>query len=138
MNERPDWDFFIRAMEATDRLYGGSGETNWDRFSDAELYEVAPHTFIGFHRGYFAILVPKDGRPFSRRILVKLAEKLEKTHELRSIVHHKNVDSIIGTRRLGATLEGVDDNGYFHYLLTRESYKYGKVLRPPAAEPAAD
>lgn len=62
-----------------------------------------------------------------------IAAELRST-PLRFMVYYRNFPSIRAVRKLGAKPQGVDEDGYLHYLLTPEDYRYGQ--KEPTAEAA--
>ena len=126
---------FVQALREQDIRLGGDGDAH--DVEGLDVRQVGERSFVGCKDGCFAVLIDPAERGTTRRVLVVLAEWMQREGRLRAMVRWNNFPSIIGIRKLGAQLLGVDADGYFHYELTREGFRYGKAKRAAATEPAA-
>lgn len=126
----------IRLLRERDLSLGGDGVV-YDESAVEAIY-IAPGTYVGFCGDNYAVVIDPEQKHYTRDVVRALGVRLRTMSPIRAAVHHRNVASIIANRRLGAEWIGVDDQGYHHYLLTREGFRYGKTICSAAAEPAAD
>lgn len=102
--------------------------------SDWELHSTGESGVVAFGRElYMVALAPGHRSGEGRRVLAILRRKLEQVPVLRSTVHWRNWTSAMATKRLGAKLLGMDEDGFFHYELTRENFRHGQEKRTEAA-----
>lgn len=90
---------------------------------DAEAHRVGRRGVLAFIGGYAVVgWDAQDMRPAARDAYRVLGRKLAEVGQTRHMVHHRNVPSIILTRKLGAEFLGYDADGYIHYVLTHKGY----------------
>lgn len=114
------WQLLSAEAEArgdtVDRLVLDPGET-------VEAVECGQTGVLAFIRGYALCgWEDWDKRHAARDAYRALGVKLARDGFTLHMVHHRNVKSIILTRKLGAKFLGYDDNGYIHYRLTHDDY----------------
>jgi hypothetical protein len=126
----------VDILTAIDRGFGGDGV--YTPSPDFHAIQVGPRSYVAFDGEHFAVVLHPEERHYTRRAVRLIGERLKTYPKISSQVHHLNVLSIIGTRKLGATLVTTDADGYLFYELTREGFRYGKAKSTTAAEPAAD
>jgi hypothetical protein len=91
-----------------------------------EMVEAGEYAVLAFRgENYMVGLSPGHEGAGARAAVRVLRDRLTRTGRLQSAVHWRNWGSAKATKRLGATLMGMDDNGFFHYELTRENFRYG-------------
>jgi hypothetical protein len=97
--------------------------------SDLEIHPVGRTGAIAFVGDYVLVgWEDHDMRRASRDAWRCLYERLQKRGFTRHVVYPMNFRSVIQTRKLGAVPQGVDADGYVHYLLTLDAF-----LQAPAA-----
>lgn len=119
----------ILAAEAKER-----GDTV-DRISTSSFRTVEAHP-VG-RSGVLAFLdhyalvgwEPGDMRRAARDAYRVIGDKLARVGFTLHMVHHRNVPSIILTRKLGAEFLGMDRDGYIHYRLTLEAFKAAEAKK---------
>jgi hypothetical protein len=90
---------------------------------DREVYEVSTRGVAVFLGDYMLAAWPPVERVQATAKTYRLiARRLEKRGLVRFMVHSGNFRSIIAVRRLGSSPHGVDEEGYIHYLLTRDGF----------------
>lgn len=91
---------------------------------DTEVYPCGPSGVLAFIGEYVLAAWPDaEHRPASRAAYRLLEERLATRGLTRHMVHPLNFRSVIVTRKLGAKPLGVDNDGYVHYLLTRQAFE---------------
>lgn len=97
-----------------------------EEVAEMEFHAVGKSGVVSFHGPYVLIAYPPDDRVAAGRdIMPLLRARLDLLGETRHVVHSRNITSIRATRRLGAVPIGVDADGFIHYILKRENYRYG-------------
>lgn len=98
---------------------------------DMEVYPCGPTGVLVFLGDYVLSAWPDaEQRAASREAYKLLKARLEDRGFTRHMVHPCNFRSVILTRSLGAKLEGVDSDGFVHYMLRKEDFGgYGSRRR---------
>lgn len=124
--------------ELAERLYqlvkaaheecGAPVEERLEFFSDDdwEFHPAGRSGVVAFRGDYYMVaLAPGERSGSGREVLKILRQKLREVGKLRSTVYHRNWRSAMATKRLGAVLLGMDEDGFFHYELTKEGFRHG-------------
>lgn len=124
----PDLAAHLRALIACQHVLCGAPPDDADDSDDAEWEVVAAgeYALLAFKgENYMVGLSPGHEVAATRAAVRVIRERLDQLGRLQSAVHWRNWASARATKRLGATLLGMDEDGFFHYELTRENFRYG-------------
>ena len=98
---------------------------------DMEVYRCGKRGVLAYFGEYVVMVLPDPGDIRANREVYRLlAERLHDRGIVRHMVHPKNFPSVKSTRRLGAMPIGSDEDGYMHYVLTKESFKPYERFKP--------
>lgn len=91
--------------------------------ADAVAYPCGHSGVLAFIGGYALCGWDPDDRRAPRDAYRLLGERLRDHGPTRHMVYPLNLESVRLTRKLGAVPQGVDADGYVHYVLTYDGYK---------------
>ena len=90
---------------------------------DVAAYPVGRSGVLAFVEGYALCGWEPDDRRAPRDAYRLLGERLRDHGPTRHMVYPLNLESVRLTRKLGAVPQGVDADGYVHYILTYAGYR---------------
>lgn len=97
------------------------------RAYDIEVHGLGETGVLGFDDDYLLIYIPPAERVTATRQALDLIRARLERGPLKSVVYFCNFPSIRTTRKLGGRLLGVDEDRFFHYEITRETFRYGQA-----------
>lgn len=124
-------------LRCTHRALGVDCDT-FDKLIDAsrgaELHDLGGGAVAGFLNDYVYLAIPPDARHVATKAALRVLSNRLNTHGfVFHAVYPLNARSVIATRRLGAVPIGVDADGFVHYKLTQEGFRYGQAKSTEAA-----
>lgn len=91
--------------------------------ADAVAYPCGRSGVLAFIGGYALCGWDADDRRAPRDAYRQLGDRLRDHGPTKHMVFPLNLESVRLTRKLGAVPQGVDGDGYVHYILTYDGYR---------------
>lgn len=146
LNGPEEWRALRRLQELLQDAHAQFGHdigspSQWVDYTDREVHWVGKSGVLAFLGDYVLAGWPDaEQREASRDAYKVLQARLDDRGFTRHMVYPLNFRSVKLTRRMGAVPVGVDDDGFVHYILTRERFgRHGKkVAAAEGPRPQAD
>lgn len=119
---------YLRATHTALGVSCDSFDALIDASKDAELFALGSAGVAAFLGDYVYMAWPPDAKHVAVRAALRvLSDRLDSHGFVLHAVYPLNARSVVATRRLGAVPIGVDADGFVHYKLTRDGFRYGKA-----------
>lgn len=111
-------------LQASHGAFGATVDTV-EKFDgpDLEVFPIGEGGVLAFIHDYAICGWEDDDRAAPHAAYTVLHDRLRRRGFTRHMVHPRNLRSVRLTRKLGAEPQGVDSDGYMHYVLTLERFE---------------